>query len=49
MTSHPLRSALCFRGITKTFAGYTAVRNISLEVRTGSFVSVVGPSDCGKS
>lgn len=28
--------------------GY-AQRDISLEVRTGNFVSVVGPSGCGKS
>jgi sulfonate transport system ATP-binding protein len=29
--------------------GFTAVEDISLSVRRGEFVSVVGPSDCGKS
>lgn len=42
-------SAVLFRGITKTFQGYTAVRGIDLEVKAGSFLSVVGPSGCGKS
>jgi NitT/TauT family transport system ATP-binding protein len=42
------------RGVTQTFHApgkppYTAVRDISLQVTTGSFLSVVGPSGCGKS
>ena len=42
------------KGVTQTFhargkAPYTAARDISFEVKTGSFLSVVGPSGCGKS
>ncbi|MCC6365283.1 MAG: ABC transporter ATP-binding protein [Bryobacterales bacterium] len=42
-------TAICLKDVTKSFPGYTAVRGISLEVRAGSFLSVVGPSGCGKS
>ncbi len=42
-------AAVRFSGVTKRFPGYTAVQGISMEVRAGSFLSVVGPSGCGKS
>jgi len=42
-------TAVRLASITKSFPGYTAVQGISLEVRAGSFLSVVGPSGCGKS
>ena len=42
-------SAVRFNGVTKSFPGYTAVEGINLEVKAGSFLSVVGPSGCGKS
>jgi len=32
-----------------SFGPYTAVRNISLKVREGEFVALVGPTGCGKS
>ena len=49
MTSPPTGAAVRLSGITKSFPEYTAVKDISLEVRAGSFLSVVGPSGCGKS
>ncbi len=42
-------SALRFENITKRFGDYCAIAAVDLDVRAGSFVSVVGPSGCGKS
>ncbi len=42
-------SALEFQSVSKRFEEYIAVDSIELNVRAGSFVSVVGPSGCGKS
>jgi sulfate transport system ATP-binding protein len=36
-------------GISKTFGDQQAVRNLSLDVETGSLVALLGPSGCGKS
>lgn len=41
--------AVSLRGVTKSFPGYTAVERIALDVRPGTFLSIVGPSGCGKS
>ena len=35
--------------ITKRFAGYSALEDITFDVDPGRFVSIVGPSGCGKS
>jgi NitT/TauT family transport system ATP-binding protein len=50
-STHPdaSASALHFENVTKRFGDYCAIAAIDLEVRAGSFVSVVGPSGCGKS
>ncbi|MDQ2699840.1 MAG: ABC transporter ATP-binding protein [Actinomycetota bacterium] len=35
-------------GVTKTFGGFTAVRDIDLEIADGEFFTMLGPSGCGK-
>jgi NitT/TauT family transport system ATP-binding protein len=45
--------AISLEGLTKRFSSdtgtYTAVHEISLDVQSGTFISLVGPSGCGKS
>jgi len=47
------RAALDIQGLTKTFSvngsRVTALQDISLTVRQGEFVSIIGSSGCGKS
>ncbi len=50
----PGTPAISLRDATKRFAtkdgeGFTAIRDVTLEVAPGEFVAVVGPTGCGKS
>lgn len=54
--SSQIREAVRLDGVTCTFppsspkgTPFTAIRNVSLSVADGEFVSVVGPTGCGKS
>jgi NitT/TauT family transport system ATP-binding protein len=53
-TGSARRTAITLRDATKAFAtrdggSYTAIRDVDLTVREGEFVTVVGPTGCGKS
>lgn len=39
---------LSVQHVTKTFGDFTAVDDVSFEVETGRFFSILGPSGCGK-
>ncbi|WP_224333338.1 ABC transporter ATP-binding protein [Haloprofundus halobius] len=41
-------SEIDLRGVRKTYAGTTALDDVSLRVRDGEFFTLVGPSGCGK-
>src|SRR3546814_2551145 len=45
MTDRPY---LRIDSVTKKFGTFTAVRDISLDIREGEFVCFLGPSGCGK-
>ena len=34
--------------ITKKFGNFTALNDISLEIKDGEFLAILGPSGCGK-
>ena len=41
--------ALTLHDVVKQFGAHTAVDGVTLNIATGTFVSIVGPSGCGKS
>jgi spermidine/putrescine transport system ATP-binding protein len=45
MTARPL---IRIEGLSKHFGSFTAVDNVSLEIREGEFFALLGPSGCGK-
>jgi branched-chain amino acid transport system ATP-binding protein len=44
----PGAALLTLERVTKRFGGLTAVRGVSLEVRTGDLVGIIGPNGAGK-
>jgi NitT/TauT family transport system ATP-binding protein len=49
MATAPCPQALTLHDLVKQFGTHTAVDGVTLNVATGTFVSIVGPSGCGKS
>jgi len=41
-------AGLEINNVSKSFAGFNALTNVSLNVRDGEFVAILGPSGCGK-
>ena len=41
-------AGLIIDNVTKSFAGFEAVKDVSIDVRDGEFLAVLGPSGCGK-
>ena len=46
--STPAAAMLTLERVTKRFGGLTAVREVSLEVRTGDLLGIIGPNGAGK-
>ena len=40
--------SISIQNISKSFGGYQALKNVSLEVPSGELVALLGPSGCGK-
>src|SRR5687768_16392365 len=49
MSNHKVQSILYLNGVTKTFDGFKAINNLSLDIRPGELRAIIGPNGAGKS
>ncbi len=47
--SSPVQSILYLSGVNKTFDGFKAINNLSLDIRPGELRAIIGPNGAGKS
>ncbi len=48
MSGPPVKTAVRLSGVSKSFAGRSALDEVSLELPTGTMLGLLGPSGCGK-
>lgn len=46
--SRPARAQIAFAGVTLDLGGKTIIENVSLDVKPGEFLCIIGASGCGK-
>lgn len=49
MNQSPVQSILYLSGVNKTFDGFKAINNLSLDIRPGELRAIIGPNGAGKS
>lgn len=49
MNDQKIQSILYLNGVTKTFDGFRAINNLSLDIRPGELRAIIGPNGAGKS
>lgn len=49
MSDHKIQSILYLNGVSKSFDGFKAINNLSLDIRPGELRAIIGPNGAGKS
>jgi urea transport system ATP-binding protein len=49
VSDHKIQSILYLNGVSKSFDGFKAINNLSLDIRPGELRAIIGPNGAGKS